>query len=56
MVHCMGGHGRTGTALCIMAGLLDESLRNDDLMENIREMHCPHAVESQGRLLISISF
>jgi len=52
MVHCMGGHGRTGTALAILASMCsdDEIWQSDDLIERIREKHCKHAVENQKQV------
>jgi hypothetical protein len=52
---CAGGHGRTGVQLCILYYLL-----NDDdvkatitdaaqLIELIRDLHCHHAVETDGQ-------
>lgn len=47
MIHCMGGHGRTGTALCILASLCtNEGWQDSDLMEKVRGLYCTHAVES----------
>lgn len=51
MVHCIGGHGRTGTALCIMAHLCMESGFSDGkLLKNVRKLHCSHALESNSQL------
>lgn len=49
MVHCMGGHGRTGTALAILGGLGSRWVEEDgevDLVEKVRGVYCHHAVET----------
>lgn len=45
-IHCVGGHGRTGTALAILAALGGEN----DPVEFIRRMYCPSAVESSAQI------
>lgn len=43
-VHCMGGHGRTGTALAIMAQLA--GIAGDSPIRFIRKVYCKETVES----------
>ncbi len=51
MVHCMGGHGRTGTALAILANMCtDEGWKDEDLLCKIRENHCSKAVENSTQI------
>lgn len=45
---CMGGHGRTGTALAVMAGLT--GVIDGDPVEYIRQNYCEEAVESQKQI------
>lgn len=47
-VHCMGGHGRTGTALAIMAQLA--GVGNDDPVKYLRKVYCKNIVESQEQI------
>ena len=44
LVYCTGGHGRTGMALSILAGL---SQKVDDPIKFVRDKYCDGAVESQ---------
>lgn len=44
LVHCMGGHGRTGTALGILGVLIGNWESN--IVERVREIHCYKAVEN----------
>ena len=52
---CAGGHGRTGVQLCILYYLLnDDDVKSTitdagQLIELIRELHCEHAVETDGQ-------
>lgn len=46
MVSCMGGHGRTGTALAILASKLQACPPKMSPIEFIRENYCKSAVES----------
>ncbi len=52
MLHCQGGHGRTGTALAILAGLVygSEEGWNERIVKKIREKHCSHSVENDSQL------
>lgn len=51
MIHCMGGHGRTGTALAILASLCtDEGWQGEDLLEKIRRFHCSKSVENKKQI------
>jgi protein-tyrosine phosphatase len=46
---CMGGHGRTGVQLCILAYLLEATKVSDAyfLIKWVRERFCEHAVEAK---------
>ena len=46
IVCCMGGHGRTGTALTILAGLLDLVPAGECPVKWVRDRYCKNAVES----------
>jgi protein-tyrosine phosphatase len=48
-VGCLGGHGRTGTAMAIIAHLLG-ICKNEDPVTFIRNKHCKNAVESERQL------
>lgn len=52
LVHCLGGHGRTGTALSILAGLnnLHSTHPKNDPVEYVRSRYCDNAVESHEQL------
>lgn len=47
-VHCMGGHGRTGLILAILAYLSGATKNNP--IEWIREKYCDHAVETNSQI------
>jgi hypothetical protein len=49
MIHCIGGHGRTGTALCILANKI-AGWKGKDLIERVRRFHCGNAVESNKQI------
>lgn len=49
LVVCQGGHGRTGTVLSILAGILMPEL--DNPVEFIRKEYCEEAVETQSQEL-----
>lgn len=46
---CMGGHGRTGVQLCILAHMLGATAQSDaySLIKWVRERFCEHAVEAK---------
>lgn len=46
VVHCMGGHGRTGTALAILAGLNGET----QPVAFVRQNYCKEVVESDEQI------
>lgn len=48
--YCLGGHGRTGTALAILAGLSGLVGNNDDPVAWVHEHYCKKACESQAQL------
>lgn len=52
VVHCIGGHGRTGTALAILAALAGKHKENgqDCPVEYIRKAYCESAVESESQI------
>lgn len=56
-VCCMGGHGRTGTALSCLAGLTSLVPRNGDPVAFIRSKYCDNAVETmeQNRYISRIT-
>ena len=47
LVCCMGGHGRTGTTLAILANLM---LGEKEPIKFIRKVYCDHAVENQKQV------
>ena len=47
-VFCMGGHGRTGTALSILIGLLTGQAAQEAIGE-VRSKHCRKAVETHAQ-------
>lgn len=47
LVVCQGGHGRTGTVLAILVGLLAEELPDDDPIAYVRAHYCDQAVETR---------
>ena len=46
---CMGGHGRTGIALSILAALFDQVPAGSCPVEFVRKHYCDHAVESKAQ-------
>jgi protein-tyrosine phosphatase len=51
MVHCIGGHGRTGTLLCILANLCtDEGWHDENLLTKVRKLHCHKATETNSQI------
>lgn len=49
MVMCMGGHGRTGTALAILATLLGQVPEGICPVRWVRDHYCEEAVESDSQ-------
>lgn len=49
-VHCQGGHGRTGTALAILAVLNGAVPEDTDPVEWVRAQYCSCAVETQAQI------
>lgn len=47
---CTGGHGRTGTALAILLGLLYPDAKDDCVVEFIRKKYCDKVVESWAQI------
>ena len=50
LVHCIGGHGRTGTALAIMGCLLGLIPENKCPVEFIRKNYCQNAIETYPQI------
>lgn len=48
-VCCVGGHGRTGTAVAILASLLGAVPGDEDPVVWLRKRYCREAVETQGQ-------
>lgn len=51
---CVGGHGRTGVQLCILAHMMipkEQHTWNDaaELIRHIRDLYCTHAVEGKSQ-------
>ena len=51
---CMGGHGRTGVQLCILAHLMIPQEQHSwkdsaELVKHIRDIYCHHAVEGRSQ-------
>lgn len=49
LVCCMGGHGRTGTTLSILADMFGFVDTNDDPVRFVRNNYCYKAVETQSQ-------
>lgn len=49
LVHCMGGHGRTGTLLVIL-GVLSGVLKDVDPVRWVRNRYCKKSVETAGQI------
>jgi len=47
---CQGGHGRTGTALAIIAYKLGAVLTGESPVAFVRENYCPNAIESNSQI------
>ncbi len=57
VMHCHGGHGRTGTALAIILGLIYEEEGNFDDIKNLEDIvkwvqtnYCDHAIETYSQV------
>lgn len=51
LVHCLGGHGRTGTCISILANkVVGGSEWSGDIVEKIRKEYCGHAVENRKQI------
>jgi len=50
LVMCLGGHGRTGTALAILCSLWNLIPWSEDPVLWIRRRYCKHAVETEKQL------
>lgn len=48
LVHCMGGHGRTGTMLTILAGL--GKVMDGDIVKKLRAQYCHKIVEADAQI------
>lgn len=48
-VACLGGHGRTGTALAILATLMGAVPKDQDPVAWVRSVYCDKAVETTGQ-------
>lgn len=53
-VGCIGGHGRTGTALAMMATLC--GVKPDEAVKWVRENYCKHAVETEQQEWLPLWF
>lgn len=51
IVYCMGGHGRTGTMLCILATMMNAIPGKGDIVKEVRRRYCIEAVESKAQVL-----
>ncbi len=49
-VHCVGGHGRTGTFMAILGNYAGELQKGEDPVQWIRDVYCHKAVESKSQL------
>jgi protein-tyrosine phosphatase len=43
---CVGGHGRTGTALAALMLATDPQITAKESINNVRKLHCENAIES----------
>ena len=50
LIHCIGGHGRTGTALAIIGCLLSLIPENECPVEFIRKIYCQNAIETYSQI------
>ena len=51
VVCCIGGHGRTGTVLSILAAKLGLVPQEEDPVAWVRDHYCPDAVETNGQIM-----
>ena len=49
-VYCYGGHGRTGTALAILASILEATPAGENSVLWVRDQYCDEAIETQKQL------
>lgn len=51
-IFCMGGHGRTGTALSALAQVTEyaPAITNGDVVRWLRSVYCDHAVETEDQV------
>jgi protein-tyrosine phosphatase len=50
VIYCTGGHGRTGTALAILAYLTQVIPKYDDPVKWIRDHYCEECVETKSQI------
>ena len=50
LVACVGGHGRTGLAVCILTGILRPDLVGTNPIKWLRENYCDEAVETRAQV------
>jgi hypothetical protein len=50
VIYCTGGHGRTGTALAILAYLMGVIPKYDDPVKWIRDHYCEECVETKSQI------
>jgi protein-tyrosine phosphatase len=48
-IHCVGGHGRTGTVLCAMM-IANKGMTMRRAITKVRTKYCKYAVESDGQV------
>lgn len=46
IINCMGGHGRSGTALVCLMMVMNPDYGSADAITHLRAVHCPRAIES----------
>jgi len=49
VVYCLGGHGRTGTALAILASLMGAPVKGNPV-EFVRTKYCKNAIETEEQI------
>jgi protein-tyrosine phosphatase len=50
LVHCLGGHGRTGTALAILGAMGGVPEAQENPVEYVRSIYCKDAIESMAQI------